>query len=71
MRTACLPNDTRSKGQTCMAPTFWAALGYSLPTSLEDVVASWWGKDTTYFPDVTWKSGPFSGQVVWYICFLR
>lgn len=47
-----------------MAPTLQAALGYRLAPSVENVVASWWEKDTTHFPDVTWKYGTLSCQVV-------
>lgn len=70
MRTACLPNDTGGKARPGTAPTLQAALGYRLAASVEGVVTSWWEKDTTRFPDVTWKRGTLSCQVMWYICFL-
>ena len=47
-----------------MARTLQAALGYRLAPSVENAVASWWEKDTTHFPDVTWKYSTLSCQVV-------
>lgn len=42
------------KARPGMAPTFQAALGYRLITSVEAVVARWWEENADHFLDVTW-----------------
>ena len=52
------------RARSGVVPTLQAALDYRLATSVEDAVASWWKEDTTHLPDVTWKCGIPSCQVM-------